>query len=355
MQPGLLHGLGHALGVLGQLGERDVGVDHLEAGRLDRRPGTDGGATGPGPRAMKARSALWPSTATVTTWSPSASAFWTAAEMAAASASGVDPTEQVHHPEPDGGGDGVDHGVEPTAPDPEDAVPAAPRAPTPPWPRDRSCARLQHVPCWSSCGNTLSVILRPRTPPSPPPVARTARYRLDEAWSVTRPRCSSTHRPTSDGWAWSSPSTSPSTGSTGATCPRVWSCTSPARRTCAATRACTWPARAANPAWWPAAPARCSAWPPTRRCTPAPRAASCGAWRARPNCAQAMVEAGCANPVTSSGAAMARPPPGRSTTRRRHHPLLGSAHPGPGASSSRTPDSRSPRLTTSGSTGASPR
>ena len=37
---------------------------------------------------MKARSALWPSTATVTTWSPSAWAFSTAATMASASASG---------------------------------------------------------------------------------------------------------------------------------------------------------------------------------------------------------------------------------------------------------------------------
>ena len=37
---------------------------------------------------MKAMSALWPSTATVTTWSPSAWAFWTASLMAWASASG---------------------------------------------------------------------------------------------------------------------------------------------------------------------------------------------------------------------------------------------------------------------------
>ena len=34
MQAGLLHVVGHALGVLRQLGERDVGVDHVEAGVL---------------------------------------------------------------------------------------------------------------------------------------------------------------------------------------------------------------------------------------------------------------------------------------------------------------------------------
>ena len=35
MEAGLLHGLGHALGVLGELGERDVGVDDVEPGVLE--------------------------------------------------------------------------------------------------------------------------------------------------------------------------------------------------------------------------------------------------------------------------------------------------------------------------------
>ena len=76
------HRLGHALGVLGQLGERHVGVDDVEAGLLERRSAGARSRHRSGPRAMNARSALWPSTATVTTWSPSAWACSTAAAMA---------------------------------------------------------------------------------------------------------------------------------------------------------------------------------------------------------------------------------------------------------------------------------
>ena len=67
---GVQHLLGHALGVLADLGEGDVAVDDVEAGGL--QVGLEAAqAPQSGPSAMNARSALWPSTATGTTWSPS--------------------------------------------------------------------------------------------------------------------------------------------------------------------------------------------------------------------------------------------------------------------------------------------
>ena len=53
-----------------------------------------------GPSAMKARSALWPSTATGTTWRPSATALPTAASTAARSVSGPTVQNRCSTPRP---------------------------------------------------------------------------------------------------------------------------------------------------------------------------------------------------------------------------------------------------------------
>ena len=101
-QPGLLQLLGHTLGVLRELGERDVGVDDVEARPRPGRSGAPRSRQRSGPRAMTPRSALWPSMATGTTWSPSASAALTACSTARSpvGVSGAHLREQVSTPWP---------------------------------------------------------------------------------------------------------------------------------------------------------------------------------------------------------------------------------------------------------------
>ena len=153
VEAGLLHRLGHALGVLGQLGERDVGVDDVEPGVLQ-------GGLEPAQAPQVGAEGHEGEVGLVAEHGDGDHLVAVGLGLLDGGGDGLGLgerrhlAEQVEHAQPDRGGDGVDH---------EGGVYGRP-APAPrstPWPRAPKLARRQTQPARTAPTPTDELLWNP--------------------------------------------------------------------------------------------------------------------------------------------------------------------------------------------------